>query len=109
MNGEASLLEGVSHTFGRKGDQLAGGFRRLAERRAGARRERRERQLPVDARQLGQVHQDAHDAVHLTSQAEWIARTGRALTGMQQPDHGIELVGERNRRPGHGGRAERLG
>ena len=101
---------------------------RCAARSAKNSNERRPSPVAVDARQtlrslerrrcsgpsdrlggqpeLRQIDQDLDDALRRAAQAVRIARAGRLLARGEQADDRVELVGERDRRPGHRGLAE---
>ena len=58
--------------------------------------------------QFSEIDEHLENPVHLPAQSERIARARRLLSGVEHPDDGIELVGERHRCPRHGRLAKLL-
>ena len=104
---EAALLEHVAHAVEEEVEERS--FRSASAARPcrGCATSCRATRL-VDAGQLRQIDQNAHEALRRAAQPVRIARAGRPLAGGKHPDDGVELVGQRHGRPRRGGGAELL-
>ena len=60
-----------------------------------------DRHAGFEAGQLGKIDQNPEHPLRLAADPKRIARPGRLLAGAEQADDGIQLVGERHRRPRH--------